>query len=81
MVVNPAVPTKSVAEFIAYAKANPGKINMASSGIGGSNHVAGELFKLMTGTDIVHVPVSRRWAGDDRPPRWASADDVCIRAA
>jgi hypothetical protein len=56
MVVNPAVPTKSVAEFIAHAKANPGRINMASSGYGVTNHVTGELFKLMTGIDIVHVP-------------------------
>jgi tripartite-type tricarboxylate transporter receptor subunit TctC len=56
MVVNPSVPAKSVPEFIAYAKANPGKINMASAGIGTSQHVAGELFKLMAGIDMVHVP-------------------------
>jgi tripartite-type tricarboxylate transporter receptor subunit TctC len=56
MVVNPSVPAKTVPEFIAYAKANPGKINMASSGIGTSPHVAGELFKMMTGVDMVHVP-------------------------
>lgn len=56
MVVNPSVPAKTVPEFIAYAKANPGKINMASSGNGTSPHVAGELFKLMTGIDMVHVP-------------------------
>jgi tripartite-type tricarboxylate transporter receptor subunit TctC len=56
MVVNPSVPAKTVPEFIAYAKANPGKINMASSGIGGSQHVCGELFKFMTGVDMVHVP-------------------------
>jgi tripartite-type tricarboxylate transporter receptor subunit TctC len=56
MVVNPSVPTKTVPEFIAYAKANPGKINMASSGNGSSPHVAGELFKLMTGVNMVHVP-------------------------
>ena len=56
MVVNPSVPAKTVPEFIAYAKANPGKINMASAGIGSSAHVAGELFKMMTGVDMVHVP-------------------------
>jgi tripartite-type tricarboxylate transporter receptor subunit TctC len=56
MVVNPSVPAKTVPEFIAYAKANPGKINMASGGIGSSPHVAGELFKMMTGVDLVHVP-------------------------
>jgi tripartite-type tricarboxylate transporter receptor subunit TctC len=56
MVVNPNVPAKTVPEFIAYAKANPGKINMASSGNGTSPHVAGELFKLMTGVNMVHVP-------------------------
>jgi tripartite-type tricarboxylate transporter receptor subunit TctC len=56
MVVNPSVPAKTVPEFITYAKANPGKINMASSGIGSSAHVAGELFKMMTGIDMVHVP-------------------------
>jgi len=56
MVVNPSVPAKTVPEFIAYAKANPGKINFASSGNGSSNHLAGELFKMMAGIDIVHVP-------------------------
>ena len=56
MVVHPDVPAKTVAEFIAYAKANPGRINMASAGIGTSQHVAGELFKLMAGIDMVHVP-------------------------
>jgi tripartite-type tricarboxylate transporter receptor subunit TctC len=56
LVVNPSVPTKSVPEFIAYAKANPGKINMASSGNGTAPHLAGELFKMMTGVTLVHVP-------------------------
>jgi tripartite-type tricarboxylate transporter receptor subunit TctC len=55
MVVNPSVPAKSVPEFIAYAKANPGKINMASAGNGSVPHVAGELFKSMTGLDLVKV--------------------------
>ena len=56
MVVNPSVPAKTVPEFIAYAKANPGKINMASAGIGAGSHMAGELFKMMTGVNMLHVP-------------------------
>jgi tripartite-type tricarboxylate transporter receptor subunit TctC len=56
MAVNPSVPAKTVPEFIAYAKANPGKLNMASVGVGSSSHVAGELFKAMAGVDLVHVP-------------------------
>jgi tripartite-type tricarboxylate transporter receptor subunit TctC len=56
MEVNPNVPAKTVAEFIAYAKANPGKVNMASSGIGTSVHLSGALFMLMTGVNMVHVP-------------------------
>jgi tripartite-type tricarboxylate transporter receptor subunit TctC len=54
--VNPSVPVKTVPEFIAYAKANPGKLNMGSGGVGTPQHVAGELFKMMTGVSIVHVP-------------------------
>jgi len=56
LVVNPSFPAKTVPEFIVYAKANPGKINFASPGIGSSNHMSGELFKMMTGVNIVHVP-------------------------
>jgi tripartite-type tricarboxylate transporter receptor subunit TctC len=56
MEVHPSVPAKTVAEFIAYAKANPGKINMASAGVGGPQHLAGELFKSMAGLNLVHVP-------------------------
>ena len=56
MVVNNDVPAKSVAEFIAYCKANPGKVNMASSGNGTSVHLSGELFKFMTGCNMLHVP-------------------------
>ena len=52
-----------MAEFIAYAKANPGKINMASAGNGSSGHVAGEMFKMMTGVNIVHVPYRGGGAG------------------
>jgi len=56
MEVNPSFPAQTVAEFIAYAKANPGKVNMASAGIGGPQHAAGEMFKYLAGVDMVHVP-------------------------
>jgi tripartite-type tricarboxylate transporter receptor subunit TctC len=56
MEINPGIPAKTVPEFIAYARANPGKINMASGGIGTSIHIAGELFKMMAGVNLVHVP-------------------------
>jgi tripartite-type tricarboxylate transporter receptor subunit TctC len=56
MEVNPSVPAKTVAEFIAYAKANPGKINWATSGNGTSVHLSGELFKMMTGVELTHIP-------------------------
>ena len=56
MVVNPSVPAKTVHEFIAYAKANPGKVNYASAGNGTTVHLAGELFNMMTGVNLVHVP-------------------------
>jgi tripartite-type tricarboxylate transporter receptor subunit TctC len=56
LVVNPALPVRSVADFIAYARANPGRISYASSSSGGATHLAGELFKQLTGTDMVHVP-------------------------
>jgi len=56
MEVHPSFPAKTVPEFIAYAKANPGKINMASAGQGGPQHLAGELFKVLTGVNMVHVP-------------------------
>ena len=56
MLVNPSVPAKTIPEFIAYAKANPGKLNMASAGNGTASHMAGELFKMMAGVDLVHVP-------------------------
>jgi tripartite-type tricarboxylate transporter receptor subunit TctC len=56
MEVPPSFPAKTVPDFVAYAKANPGKVNMASAGIGASDHMAGELFKMMAGVDMVHVP-------------------------
>ena len=65
MVVPTSLPVKTVAEFIAYAKANPGKINMASPGAGTSPHMSGELFKLMTGIEMQHIPY--RGAGPAYP--------------
>jgi tripartite-type tricarboxylate transporter receptor subunit TctC len=56
MVINPSVPTKTVSEFIAFAKANPNKINMGSSGNGSASHVFGERFKMMTGINLIHIP-------------------------
>jgi tripartite-type tricarboxylate transporter receptor subunit TctC len=56
MFVTPSFPAKTVAEFIAYAKANPGKVNYASAGAGNANHISTEMFKMMTGVDMVHVP-------------------------
>jgi tripartite-type tricarboxylate transporter receptor subunit TctC len=56
MLVNPKVPAKTVPEFLAFAKANPGKVSFASQGLGSAGHVAGELFKMMSGADMVHVP-------------------------
>jgi tripartite-type tricarboxylate transporter receptor subunit TctC len=56
IIVNPSVPAKTVPDFIAYAKANPRKVNMASGGTGAPSHIAGELFKMMTGIDMLHVP-------------------------
>jgi tripartite-type tricarboxylate transporter receptor subunit TctC len=56
MEVHPSVPATTIPEFIAYAKANPGKLNMASGGIGGPQHIAGELFKFMAGVDLTHIP-------------------------
>jgi tripartite-type tricarboxylate transporter receptor subunit TctC len=71
MVVNPSVPATTVPEFIAYAKANPGKISMASAGSGAPSHVSGELFKMLAGIDMVHVPY--RGAG----PALVDAPDRC----
>ncbi|MFZ2079034.1 MAG: tripartite tricarboxylate transporter substrate binding protein [Xanthobacteraceae bacterium] len=56
MVVNPSLPARSVPEFITYAKANPGKVNMGSAGIGSVTHICGELFKMLSGVNLVHVP-------------------------
>ena len=56
VVINPSVPAKNLSEFIAYAKANPGKVNFGSPGVGSANHVFVELFKMMTGVNLVHVP-------------------------
>jgi tripartite-type tricarboxylate transporter receptor subunit TctC len=64
MLVNPDLPAKTVPEFIAYAKAHPGKINMASGGTGTSTHLLGELFKMMAGVDLVHVPYRGNYIPD-----------------
>lgn len=64
MAVNPSVPAKTVPEFIAYAKANPAKLNFASRGIGSLTHVFGELFKMMAGVDLVHVPYRGDYTAD-----------------
>src|SRR5215471_11016362 len=64
MMVNPNLPPKTVPEFIAYAKAHPGRINMASGGSGTSTHVFGELFKMMAGVDLVHIPYRGNYIPD-----------------
>jgi len=64
MAVNPSVPAKTVPEFIAYARANPGKLNMASVGVGSSSHVAGALFMAMAGVDMLHVPYRGNYLPD-----------------
>jgi len=56
VVVHPSIPARTISEFIAYGKANPGKMNMGSGGIGTTVHIAGELFKLLTGVDMIHIP-------------------------
>jgi tripartite-type tricarboxylate transporter receptor subunit TctC len=77
MQVNPSFPAKTVPEFIAYAKANPGKINMASGSHGALGHVSGELFKAMTGVDLVHVP----FRGDPAAITALLAGDVQVHFA
>jgi tripartite-type tricarboxylate transporter receptor subunit TctC len=64
MVVNPAVPARAIPEFIAYAKANPHKVNMASAGVGSTVHLCYELFKMTTGLDLVHVPYRTSYLPD-----------------
>src|SRR5262249_51662218 len=64
MLVNPLVPAKTIPEFIAYAKANPDKVNMASPGSGTAPHLSGELFKMMTGLTTVHVPYRENYLPD-----------------
>jgi tripartite-type tricarboxylate transporter receptor subunit TctC len=64
VVVSPTFPAKTIPEFIAYAKANPGKVNMASGGTGSSSHIFGELFKTMAGVDLVHVPYRGNYMPD-----------------
>jgi len=93
LVVNPDLPVRSVAELVAHAKANPGKLNVASSGSGTSIHMSGELFKLRTGTDIVHVPYKGSAPAltdliggqvhlmfDNMPPAWPHVQAGRLRA-
>ena len=70
MVVNPSFPATKVPEFIAYAKANPAKVNMASAGIGSGMHLCGELFNAMAGVNLTHVPYR-----GEAPARWAGAGE------
>ncbi len=74
LVVTPSLPARTVPEFIAYAKANPGKINMASSGIGSGNHVFGALFALMAGVEFVHIP----YRGSYMPDLFAGRVQICF---
>ena len=76
LVVNHVLPVRTVPEFIAHAKANPGKLNFASAGVGTGIHMAGELFKLMAGVDMVHVPYRGAGRRDDRPDRRPGAAHV-----
>ena len=76
MEVNPSVPVKTVKEFIDYVKANPDKINIASSGNGTSIHLSGELFKMMTGLKMTHIPYQGLGADADRSARRPGAGDV-----
>ena len=76
LVVNPDLPVKTVPEFIAHAKANPGKLNFASAGVGTGIHMAGELFKMMAGVEHGARGVSRRRQRDDRPDRRPGAAHV-----
>jgi tripartite-type tricarboxylate transporter receptor subunit TctC len=79
MVVNPSLPTKTGPEFVAYAKANPGRISMASAGNGSAPHVAGELFKMMAGIDMVHVPYRGGGPAITVSPWRTGAGAVCWR--
>jgi len=76
MEVNPSVPARTVPEFIAYARANPGKVSMASAGNGTTSHVAGELFMMMAGVNMVHVPYRGSPPCTHGPDKWAGACDV-----
>src|SRR6516165_9801634 len=76
LVVHPSFPAKTVSEFIAYAKASPGKISMASAGIGSGPHVAGELFKMMAGVNMVHVPYRGGGPALDDPKMKARLADL-----
>jgi tripartite-type tricarboxylate transporter receptor subunit TctC len=74
-VVSPSVPATSVSELLAYLKANAGKVNFASAGNGTSSHLAGELFKSITGVNVVHVPYRGGALANDRSDRRPGPDD------
>jgi tripartite-type tricarboxylate transporter receptor subunit TctC len=76
MAVNPSVPAKTVPELIAYAKANPGKLNMALGGNGTTDHVCSELFKMMAGVNMVLVPYRGGRARAGRPSRWPGTSAI-----
>ena len=75
--VNPSMPIKTLLEFIAHAKANPGKLTMASGGVGSGNHIFGELFQMMSGVHLVHVPYRGAGPRACRSARRAGAGHVC----
>jgi tripartite-type tricarboxylate transporter receptor subunit TctC len=79
MEVNTSFPAKTVPEFIAYAKANPGKINFSSGGIGTSTHLSGELFKMMAGVNMVHVPYRGDPQVDLLGGMWMFTSAPCLR--
>src|SRR5262249_37575914 len=77
MAVNPSLPARTVAEFIAYANASPGKVNMGSAGIGSVTPICGGLFKMLSGVNLVHVPYCGAGPALCRSARWAGAGYVC----
>jgi tripartite-type tricarboxylate transporter receptor subunit TctC len=81
MVVNPSVPAKTVGEFIAHAKANSGKINMGSSGSGSVSHVFGELFKMMTGVNLVHVLYRGGYVTDLLAGKYPAAHPIALQSS
>jgi len=77
VLVHPSFPATTIAELIAYARDNPGKINLASAGTGSAPHMAGELFNAMAGVNMLHIPYRGQSPGDVRPAERSGADPVC----